>query len=294
MVKFIIYEFSILIEKTIFGNSCPAWRDLVQQSVSTILKMKKYKTGLVLSGGGTRGFAHLGIISALFEIGIKPDVISGVSAGAIVGAFIAGGKSPEEILAIFKRGWLFKYTKLHIPIDGLLKLDGLKEVIQKEIRAEKIEDLKIPFFVGISNLNKGVIEYKNRGSLGEIVLASSSIPILFSPVTIGRNSYVDGGLMDNIPIHPIKKDCDQIIVSNISPLNPRAKMKNLVQIATRTFYMSVNANLHEVKKYATVFIEPKGIDKYDILSISHADELFELGYKSAKKALLEIKKIDFM
>ena len=247
--------------------------------------MKKYKTGLVLSGGGTRGFAHLGVIAALFEKGIKPDIISGVSAGAIVGAFIAGGKTPEEILEIFKKGWLFKYTKLHIPIDGLLKLDGLKEVIRKEIPVKNIEDLKVPFFIGISNLNKGIIQYKNRGSLAEIVLASSSIPILFSPVIIDRDSFVDGGLMDNIPIHPIKNDCEQIIVSNISPVNPKAKVKNLVQIATRTFYMSVNANMKEVRKHATIFIEPTGIDKFDILSRSHADELFELGYNSTIKSM---------
>ncbi|NOR76422.1 MAG: patatin [Draconibacterium sp.] len=247
--------------------------------------MKKYKTGLVLSGGGTRGFAHLGVIAALHEKGIKPDVISGVSVGAIVGAFIAGGKSPEEILAIFKKGWFFKYTKLHLPIDGLLKLDGLLEVIQKEILVENIEELEIPFFVGISNLNKGIVEYKNCGLLGEIILASSSIPILFSPVIIDKDSYVDGGLMDNIPITPIKNDCEQIIVSNISPVNPRAKMKNLVQIATRTFYMSVNANMKEVRKHATYFIEHEGIDKYDILLRTHADELFELGYNSTKKIL---------
>ena len=252
--------------------------------------MKKYKTGLVLSGGGTRGFAHLGVIAALYDRGIKPDVISGVSAGAVVGAFIAGGKSPKEILEIFKKGWFFKYTKIHLPIDGLLKLDGLKEVIQKEISVENIEELEIPFFVGNSNLNKGIIEYKNSGPLGDIVLASSSIPILFSPITIGRHSYVDGGLMDNIPIAPIKNDCKQIFVSNISPINPKVKMKNLVQIATRTFYMSVNANMREVRKHATVFIEPKGIDKFDILLRTHADELFELGYNSAKMAMTKALK----
>jgi NTE family protein len=256
-----------------------------QSSYLCFTMAKKYETGLVLSGGGTRGFAHLGVIAALHEKGIQPDVISGVSAGAIVGAFIAGGKTPEEILAIFKKGWFFKYTKLHIPIDGLLKLDGLKEIIQEEISVKNIEELKIPFFVGVSNLNKGIVEYKNSGSLGINVLASSSIPILFAPVEINGNSYVDGGLMDNIPVTPIKNDCEQIIVSNISPINPRAKVKNLVQIATRTFYMSVNANMKEVRKYATVFIDHKGIDKYDILLRTHADELFELGYNSTKKAL---------
>ncbi len=246
--------------------------------------MKKYKTGLVLSGGGTRGFAHLGIIAALYEKGIYPDVISGTSAGSIVGAFIACGKSPEEILSIFRKGWFFKFTKLHIPIDGMLKLDGLKEVIQQEIPAKNIEEMRIPFFISVSNLNKGIVEYKNSGPLGDSVLASSSIPILFSPVKLGEDLYVDGGLMDNIPIEPIKNDCEQIIVSNISPVNPKEKFKNLVQIASRTFYMSVNANMNKVHKYASVFIEPEKIDTYDILSLSHAKELYELGYKSGKEA----------
>jgi len=247
--------------------------------------MKKYKTGLVLSGGGTRGFAHLGVISALYENGIQPDVISGVSAGSIAGAFIAAGFSPEKILQIFKKGWFFNYTKIQLPVDGLLKLDGLKEIIEKEISIQEIENLKIPFIIGVSNLNKGVVEYKDAGPLGKTVLASSSIPILFRPVQLGKDLYVDGGLLDNIPVYPIKNDCEKIIVSNISPINPRGKIKNLVQIAVRTVYMSVNANVEEVRKHANVFIEPEGIDNYDMLLRTHADELFELGYNSAKKAL---------
>ncbi len=245
---------------------------------------KKYNTGLVLSGGGTRGFAHIGVIAALNDLGIKPDVISGVSAGAIAGAFIAAGTSPERIVEIFKKGWFFQYTKIHIPVDGLLKLDGLKEIIEKEIDVKKIEDLEVPFFVGVSNLNKGTVEYKNKGPLGKTVLASSSIPVLFAPVTLGRDLYVDGGLVDNVPIEPIKNDCEQIIVSNISPINPKAKLKNLVQIATRTVYMSVNAKIEEIKKQATYYIEPRGIDEYDIFLRKHADELYEMGYKATKKA----------
>lgn len=252
---------------------------------------KKYKTGLVLSGGGTRGFAHLGVIAALFEKGIKPDVISGVSAGAIVGAFIAAGKSPEEILEIFTRGWFFQYTKVHFPVDGLLKLDGLKEIIEKEIRADKIEDLEIPFFVCVSNLNKGIVEYRKTGMLGETVLASSSIPVLFAPVTLDQDSYVDGGLMDNIPIEPIKNDCEDLIVSNISPINPKTKMKNLIQITTRTFYMSVNVKAEEAKRHATYYIEPEGIDTYEMFLRKHADELFELGYKTTKNILKNKKAI---
>lgn len=249
--------------------------------------MKKFKTGLVLSGGGTRGFAHLGVIDALLEKGIKPDVISGVSAGSIVGAFIAGGKSPHETMEIFKKGWFFKYTKLQLPVNGLLKLDGLKEIVDREIDFKNLEDSPLPFHIAVANLNQGKVEYKNSGPLGKTVLASSSIPVLFAPVELAGQFYVDGGLMDNIPIEPIKNDCEQIIVVNIAPLNPRDRFKNLIQIASRTFYMSVNANMNLVQKYATVFIEPEGIDKYDILTRTHADEMYELGYNSMKKIELE-------
>jgi len=249
----------------------------------------KYKTGLVLSGGGTRGFAHLGVISALYENGIKPDVISGVSAGAIVGAFMAAGKSPEETMEIFSKGWFFSYTKPNILVDGLLKLSGLKEVIDKEIEYKRIDDLSVPFFIAVSNLNKGTVEYRNSGPLCQTVIASSSIPVLFPPIEIENQFYVDGGLMDNIPVEPIKNDCERIIVVNISPINPKESFKNLIKIASRTFYMSVNANLAKVRKYATIFIEPEGIDNYEILSLSHAAELYDLGYKSAKKVLEKSK-----
>ena len=242
----------------------------------------KYAYGLVLSGGGTRGFAHLGVIAALQELGIQPEVISGASVGAIVGAFITAGKSPHEVLQLFKKGWFFQYTKIHLPVDGLLKLDGIKEIIEKEIAIKNIEDLNIPFHICVSNLNKGTAEYRNKGPLADTVLASSSIPVLFAPVSLGRYLYVDGGLMDNIPVNPIQKDCKNLIVSNISPINPKAKMKNLVQIATRTVYMSVNAKTEEVKKLATHYIEPKGIGEYDILLRKHADELYEMGYNATR------------
>lgn len=247
--------------------------------------MKKYKTGLVLSGGGTRGFAHLGVIDALHEKGIRPDVIAGTSAGAIAGAFIASGKTPKEIISLIKKGSFFKYTKLQFPKDGLMKLDGLKELFQKEIKAKKLEDLDIPLFVTISNLNSGEVEYRNTGSIEQMVLASASIPILFSPVEIDGNLYVDGGLLDNIPIEPIRADCEQLIVSNISPIKQKNEFKNLIEITTRTFYMSVSANTKKVRKNSKFYIEPEGIESYEILSLSHAQDLYEMGYNSTIKIL---------
>lgn len=244
---------------------------------------KKYKYGLVLSGGGTRGFAHLGVIAAMQEMGINPDVISGASAGAIVGAFIAAGKSPKDVFELFKSGSFSQYTKIQFPTDGLLKLPGVKDIIDSEIKTKLIEDLPVPFYVCVSNLNMGKVEYLNKGILSDTVLASSAIPVLFSPVKMGKYLYVDGGLMDNIPVSPLEDICENIIVSNICPITPRTNLNNIAQIAMRSFYMGVNAKTDEARKSASYYIEPEGIDSFEIIKLKHSGELYDIGYKTAKK-----------
>ncbi len=178
-----------------------------------------YQAGFALSGGGARGFAHLGIIQALAEKGIRPDIISGVSAGAIVGAFLASGRTPHEIHKIMKAGKHFKYTKIQIPKTGLLRLDGLQKILEQEIPYTNIEDLPLPLYVGTSNLTEGRMEYRNSGPLAKTVLASASIPVLFSPVEIDGCFFADGGLLDNIAVEPLIGKCRKIVVSNISPFS---------------------------------------------------------------------------
>jgi NTE family protein len=120
---------------------------------------KKYKTGLVLSGGGARGFAHLGVLKALEEKKIKINIFSGVSAGAIAAAFYADGYTPEEILNIFSSKKVFHLMRITIPRSGLLKTKGLKEVLKKHLRATNIEDLKIPVIIAATNFREGKIQY---------------------------------------------------------------------------------------------------------------------------------------
>ncbi|MBN1822044.1 MAG: patatin-like phospholipase family protein [Prolixibacteraceae bacterium] len=244
--------------------------------------MEKYNRGFVLSGGGARGFAHLGILQYLKEKGIYPDIISGVSAGAIVGAFIASGKEPFETLEILAKGGFLKYTKIHLPVDGLLKLDGLKELFIKEIEQQNIEELKIPLIVGATNLNLGKVDFFDQGPIHEIVLASSSIPVLFSPVNYNGFQYVDGGVLNNLPVEPLLGKCYKIITQNINPINETGKIKNLIQVATRTFHLGVHARIDFAKKNSDLYIEPKELDKFDLLKANKADKVFEVGYKFAE------------
>jgi NTE family protein len=254
-------------------------------SNETILQKVKeeYNIGFVLSGGGARGFAHLGIIEALREKGIYPDIISGVSAGAITGAFLASGKTPREIHEILKREGLFKLTKIQFPKNGLMRLDGLQKLLDDEIPFKTLEELPIPLYIGVSNLTNAETEYRNKGPLGRIVLASSSIPVLFSPVEMQGSMFADGGLLNNVPIEPLIGKCRKIIVSNISPLQKPAIINGLVQLITRTFLMSIHARIQEARNHADLYIEPEELTRYDILGISHADEMFDIGYNTVMK-----------
>jgi NTE family protein len=237
------------------------------------------KIGIALGGGGARGFAHLGIVKALLEKGIEPSHYSGVSAGAIAGALLADGMSPDEAHRVLKDKGLFNLGKIHFPTNGLLKFDGLQEELEKALKAKKIEDLKLPLTVAASNLNKAKVEYFSSGNLAQIVTASASIPILFTPVEIDGNLYSDGGMYDNLPTQPLRDEaCDKIIAISISPVNETNELDSLKKIGARVFQLMVNANTKTSKTECDLLIEPDGMRDYDILSSSAADELFELGY----------------
>ncbi|MCK4745416.1 MAG: patatin-like phospholipase family protein, partial [Bacteroidales bacterium] len=133
----------------------------------------KYKTGLVLSGGGTRGFAHIGAIQALEEAGIHADVVSGTSAGSIVGAMYADGYSPAEVLELFNKHKILRLSRLSFSRKGFLDFGGLNKKINKYLRAKTFDELKIPLYVCITNLTKGEVVYVHEGPLSSVIMASA-------------------------------------------------------------------------------------------------------------------------
>lgn len=243
--------------------------------------MSRYEIGIALGGGGARGFVHLGVYQALLEQQIVPDVIAGTSAGAIAGSFLAAGLSPGEVFERFKDKGINKISKVHLPVDGLMVMDGLRKML-KDLPFKRIEDLPLPFFVTVSNLNTGKVEYHNTGPLADLVVASASIPVLFSPVVIDSFQYVDGGVFDNLPVKPIRPLCQQTIGVNIMPVPEKARVHNLIQLSRRIFELSVHGASALLGRDCDLLLEPPGLHKYDILSNKHADELYEIGYQHAK------------
>lgn len=253
-----------------------------------LFSSNKKKIGIVLSGGAARGYAHLGVLKALEEKDIYPQLISGVSAGALAGAFYADGMKPDEIFKVMHQNNIFKFAKLSIPRGGLLSIDNLSKILKENLKSKTFEDLKYPLYVAAANLNEGKIEYFHKGELVPRIVASASIPVLFKPIKINNTIYVDGGVFDNMPIDPIKEDSKRIIAVHVNPVGREDDLDSLMKIAERTFHLTVGSKMKEKAKQVDLYIEPKKLKDYGLLSVSKAKEIFEIGYEETQKALEQI------
>jgi NTE family protein len=246
---------------------------------------KNFKIGLVLSGGGARGFAHLGVLQALNEAGIFPEVLSGTSAGAIVGVLYADGYSPKEILNLMNWASRFDYMRPALPREGLLQINAIVKVLRTSLRAKTFDELKIPLFVCATDLNNGRAVYFSEGDLFEPIMASASIPVLFQPVKIGNVAYVDGGVLDNLPLKPIENYCHIKIGSFVNPVGYMEKISGLISIAERTFLLSMSKDVLEKSKRFDLFIAPPELRNFKLLDPEKSQELFQVGYDATREKL---------
>lgn len=248
--------------------------------------MKNGKSiGLALSGGAVKGFAHLGVLQALEETGYKPDYISGTSAGAIAAAFYADGYKPLEILKILCSYKLTDFFKPGWAGPGLMKSSGFYRILYENLFTENIEELPIPVWICITNLNTGLAEYHNHGNLARKVLASSSIPVFFKPVVINNHLMVDGGVCDNLPLKPLKEKADFIVAVNVNPIAPKQIKPGIRSIAERVFHLSINSRLKEMSIQPDLLIETKGASDFGYFNLKHAEKHFEIGYECASKKI---------
>jgi NTE family protein len=241
------------------------------------------KIGLVLSGGGARGFAHLGIIKALEELGVTISEISGTSAGAIAGAFYCYGHKPDQILEIVSSTGFLKSVRPAWSWTGLLSMDGFKEVMHKYLPENSFESLKIPLTVATTEIRHGKIAYFDSGELISRVIASSTIPALFNPMILDGHVYVDGGIMDNLPVRPLVGKCDFIIGSHSNPVEQRFDIKNVKEVTERSLLIAINVGSSHSKAHCNVVIEPPELGKFSTFDLSKGKEIFEIGYRYVKE-----------
>ncbi len=250
------------------------------------------KVGLVLSGGGARGIAHLGIIKALEEHGVRFTQISGTSAGAIIGALYASGHDVDSIVKILGEIKSFKLFQPALSWKGILNMDVVERFLENYLPVDDFSSLNIPLTVTATNLRTGQSEHFNTGKLRAVICASSCIPVLFNPVSIDDELYIDGGILNNLPVEPIKKTSDVIIACHSNPVGTNFEAKNAKAVMERALMMAITQNVYNRKDQCDIFIEPSGLEPYKVMDLGKSAEIFEIGYvytkhKIEKENLLE-------
>ncbi|MBP5758324.1 MAG: patatin-like phospholipase family protein [Bacteroidales bacterium] len=248
---------------------------------------KKYPLGIALSGGGAKAAAHCGAIKALEEYGLKPDVVAGTSAGALVATLYASGFSPEQMIDMFAGLKFFKdIVSPRMPKGGFFDSKPLVEFVRKNVPFDKIEELPIPTHIVASDIEHGTVKTFTRGELAPRVVASCSIPVIFRPMCINGIHYVDGGAFQNLPVPAIRQKCEKVIALNLNLLNEGEYKENIVSVAYRSFSMMFMSNTIADARSADLAIDldTSGCTPFDL---SKLEELFYRGYNSAVKALEE-------
>ncbi|HAA17402.1 MAG TPA: patatin [Cytophagales bacterium] len=243
--------------------------------------------GLCLSGGGTRGISHLGMLKALDEAGIRVDRISGTSAGALAGAMYASGYSPDEIYDIYTNSTALRYLRPAVNFRGIIKIDKARAYLLKYLPEDSFEALKIPLTVAATNLQEGRSDFFTEGPLVEPLLASSALPIIFNPVKIGDYSYVDGGILANMPVMPLVGQVDFVFALHCNPVRPEPveKKYNFRSLMERSLMMAINYNAGDQGQAANLVWVPDRLHGYKVFDVARTKEIFDIGYAYAKERL---------
>ncbi len=249
--------------------------------------MKSYSIGLVLSGGGVKGMAHLGLLRAMEEHGIEADIISGASVGAIIGALYADRSSIDEILTFFEETPLFRFSYLSAAKPGLLDTNKYEDSLRRLFPGDRFEGLAKPLYVITTNMESGQWEVHDKGPLISTLLASTSMPPLFSPVEINGCLHADGGVMNNFPIDPLLDQELFILGSNVVPLDPAppADLRTSMSLLNRAQALTWHSGIQPRLQLCDFLWEPAGINEIQFLDFSRVREAYELGYEKAKQCL---------
>ncbi len=246
---------------------------------------KKYELGVAFSGGGAKAAAHCGALQALKEFGIRPDVVSGTSAGSLVAAFWSAGFSPVQMIGMFREMNFFKdIVSPTRPRGGLFDSTPLLELLQEKLPYSDIEELPVPTYIVAADMDHGRPKVFSKGKLAPRLVASCSIPIIFKPMVINGVHYVDGGVFQNLPVPAIRGLCEKVIAFSVRQIEPEPYRDNLVHVAMRAYSMMFMSNIMADSRLADTYIElnTDGCGVYDMSSI---EELFRRGYSDACAAL---------
>ncbi len=216
------------------------------------------RIGLALGGGAARGFAHIGVIQVLEEAGLRPDLVVGTSAGSLVAALYASGKTGPELASLAQTMDEGAITDWSFPGRGLIRGEALARYVREQTGARTIEQMRLPLGIVATDLDSGVGILFQRGDAGSAVRASSAVPAVFQPVRIGAREYVDGGLVSPVPVRFARQmGAELVIAVDISSPPEGAPTGDAMRMLLQTFsIMGRSINFFELKD-ADIVMRPK-------------------------------------
>ena len=283
--------------------------------------IKKPKIGLVLSGGGAKGLAHIGVLKVIDSLGIKIDYIGGTSMGAIIGGMYASGYTGKQLDSVFKTLTIddlvqdniprkskilfnkrnddiyalvlpFKKLKLETPnalSKGLYNFNFLSKISYHVRNIRDFKKLPIPFFCMATDIETGQQVVLDKGVFPQALVASSSIPSIFYPIEIEGRLLIDGGVTNNYPVEKLRELGAEFIigVDVQEELKTRKELQGITTIFGQISNFNTQGQMESKRKLTDIYIKPD-IKGFNVLSFENGKKIIENGENEAKKFLTEL------
>ncbi|MCF9047286.1 patatin-like phospholipase family protein [Acinetobacter nectaris] len=257
-------------------------------------KEKKHKPiiALVLGSGGARGYAHIGAIEALESQGIQPDFIVGTSAGSIVGAMYASGKTADEMKNIALNMKVNDVREITLTRKGFLDGEKVSDFVNKQIDYLPLEKMKIPLYIVATELKTGAKTVFDYGNTGQAVQASTAIPSMFIPAKIAGKEYVDGGLVSPVPVEVARHlGADIVIAVDILQQPQYTETTNMWGLFNQNInIMQQHLSQNELKN-ADIVIQPDIREKAHIFDVKARDNTMSAGLIATQNKIDQLKEI---
>ena len=247
------------------------------------------RLGLALSGGATRGIAHVGAIKALQDNGIQIDFLSGTSIGALVAALYAFGIPIADIhRQALEMSWL-KISSFKISKSALLSNKIIGDIIEDFLKDANIEDAPIPLAIVTTDIARGEKVVLRSGNVSRAIMASTSIPGIFAPIKIDGRLLVDGFLVENVPLSPLREmGADVTVGINLASLKEYREPGGIINIIMNAFDIAIDANISLSRREADVLISPK-LSETSLSNATYSSDLYDEGYKTTLLAITKIQ-----
>lgn len=231
--------------------------------------------------------AHLAAYQALQEEGIVAGRFSGTSAGALVAALLAAGKQPMEIMALLTDARVMTAMRPAFTLKGLLDIKKALAFCLPFL-PDTFEQLDRPLSIGTIHVRTGQPAYFSSGALEKPLLASCCVPVVFNPVEIEGEFYLDGGPVNNLPVEPLQGKCDKIIGIHCNPVDENFQFSSMRGMLERTFLLTVGVNVQQRKELCDVFIEPPCLKRYKVFDFKNAMLMYQESYAWIKEQMPQI------